>query len=165
MHKSSQRSHPLEIKIKTLFISNRTSIHGFTLVEIIATLIILGILAAVAIPRFTDANSSVIVDVQNLKSCLRKTQTRSLADAYTTTAGDSNWSLEISANSAIIKRAGVTKDTCSFNSTSISGGPIYFDNRGRPVNSSGQVLTSTTSFTVPGYGNPIIVIPVTGFVE
>ncbi|BAH74526.1 hypothetical protein DMR_10350 [Solidesulfovibrio magneticus RS-1] len=118
-----------------------------------------------AIPRFTDANSSAIVDAQNLKSCLRKTQTKSLSDAYTTTAGDANWSLEISGNSAIIKRAGVTKDTCNFSSTSISGGPVYFDNRGRPVNSNGQVLTATTSFTVPGYGVSITVIPVTGFVE
>lgn len=152
-------------KQKTIFKIPGDHSVGFTLIEVVATLLVLGILAAIAIPRFTTSNTSATVDAHNLKSCLRKTQTKSLSDAYLATAGDSNWSLEISGNSAIIKKAGVQKDICNFKSSFISGGPIYFDNRGRPVNSNGQPLTTSASFSIPGYNHSITVIPVTGFVE
>lgn len=126
---------------------------GFTIYELVAALIILGMLAAVGVARYQNLNPGAFTDGDYLKSCIRYAQTRAMADS-------TNWSFTVNGSTGTFQRSGTAQSfTVSFATSGASTGAVYFDNRGRPTSSF------TSSFTVANYpGNPITVDTATGFV-
>lgn len=70
---------------------------GFTLVEILIVVIILGILAAIVIPQFTEASndarvSAMVSDLQTVRSQIELYKVQHL-DAHPGTAADGTWTV------------------------------------------------------------------------
>ena len=118
--------------------------------ELTCVLVIVAIIAAVAISRRTTFNPDAFADAETLKSCIRATQTRALADIVP-------WSFQVNGQTGTYLRSGVSKGTVAFATTGVAAGTITFDNRGRP--------SGTQSFAVANSPNsPVTVTNVTGFV-
>ena len=123
---------------------------GVTLRELVIALILVAILAAVAIAHRSTLNPDAFADGETLKSCIRATQTRALADIV-------SWSFQVNGQTGTYKRNGVSKGTVAFATTGVAAGTITFDNRGRP--------SGTQSFAVTYYPHsPVTVTNLTGFV-
>ncbi len=83
---------------------NKTKIdnRGFTLIEVIAVLIILGIMAAVAINRVGSNQSNLITQADIVKTHLRFAQLKALQDDV------NEWSITFAANSYTLSCTGTT---------------------------------------------------------
>jgi MSHA pilin protein MshC len=110
--------------------------HGFTLIEIIATLVVLGILASVATVIFSSMDDEKLAtEVEILKSHLRYAQSRAMIDTV-------SWGIAISGNSYTLQRGGITSTSSLPNDDSsthnlqggvtASGSSVAFDNFGSP---------------------------------
>jgi prepilin-type N-terminal cleavage/methylation domain-containing protein len=62
-------------------ILDKNGINGFTVIEIVAVLIVLGILAAVAVSRFSTIDADTISDFEKVKSHLRFAQAKAMANS------------------------------------------------------------------------------------
>lgn len=136
---------------------------GFTLLEIIAVLVLLGILTAVAVPRFLDLETDGRAAASALKARLRYAQARSMAS-------DTAWGVGFSGTSYVLfsdarNQAGSQKIFPGEEKETILlpkglGVPndkfIAFDDLGRPVAGS-EARVSVGSVT-------ITITPVTGYI-
>ena len=89
----------------------KKSIKAFTLLELIVVLVVLGILAALAIPTFTNVQKS---SAYNVASATSKAIARD-ANAISASAGRSTTSTDI--NSAILETTAPSNATLTFNAT------------------------------------------------
>jgi prepilin-type N-terminal cleavage/methylation domain-containing protein len=165
---------------------------GFTLIEIIAVLVVLGILAVIAISRSISYNVEVYSGADTLKTHLRYAQT--LAMNSNPTAGVSVWGMSCngtsywlfrgtdSANDANYFRLPEDERYINANRTinlaakkiSVSNFTIYYDYRGIPYNSYTSATvndprTSDLTITVSptGGGTPqvnVTITPLTGYI-
>ncbi len=124
---------------------------GFTLLEVIAVLAVLGVLAAVVLTRFGTGNVSAVTEAEIFKACLRYAQTRAMGDIST-------WGVSIAADgrsytlftnnpsvgTPVLPGVGsATRTLPAGVSVSVSGAvgaanSIVFDFRGRPVDKGGS---------------------------
>ena len=74
---------------------------GFTLLEIIAVLVLVGILSAVAVSRFTDADAEDVAAANTLKLHLRYAQLRAMGDTVP-------WGISFTGNSYELQKNGST---------------------------------------------------------
>ena len=131
---------------------------GFTLIEVVSMLILLGIISLLITNKSSSIYANEISDIQILKSSIRYTQSRALGDIV-------SWSFQVNGQTGIIKKNGATVLQVNFKTSSISNGNITFDNRGRPTDQNGVILSSPYSFTVVNYQQSAIsVSPITGFI-
>lgn len=137
---------------------------GFTLTELVALMLILLILAAVSISRYTNANEPDLAAADTLKGHLRYAHLRAMGDTET-------WSIEIGSNSYTLRRSGNPVNlpgrnnaTKTFQATgAISGPTIYFSaGRGIPLDSNGTRVGNDQAINIGS--QTITVTQFTGFI-
>jgi Tfp pilus assembly protein FimT len=147
---------------------------GFTLIELIILITVLVILAAVAIPRFSDvASTKAAATAEKLKSNIRyaqelaMTQNRSYRVYFNTSPapaagyavvnnadGDANWGEagEFAQDPALTGNLSVTLNSGDYAGVTVStpaGGYIEFNSLGRPTVGGGVIITvSPGSYTL-----------------
>jgi len=118
---------------------------GFTMIEVVAVLIMLGIIAAVAVARFADNNAETVAEAEIFKSHLRYAQLRAMGDIYpwTITVGGASYALS-TTNPSIIAPVlpGESGTTHSYDGgVTSTGGTFTFDWRGQPTTGGGGSIT------------------------
>ncbi|WP_243439347.1 pilus assembly FimT family protein [Fundidesulfovibrio soli] len=130
----------------------RTDQHGFTLWDTILTLVLVAMLSALALARYSKLNSDAISDAETLKSNLRYAHTRAMTDIYT-------WQVQVDGQNCTVQRNAPvpTSFTLSFSTAGVAAGTTTFDNRGRP--------SGTMSYVVAGFPqSPVTITTETGFI-
>ncbi|MEQ8288105.1 MAG: type II secretion system protein [Gammaproteobacteria bacterium] len=129
--------------------------HGFTLIELVVTIIVLGIIAAYVVPRLN------LLSIQNqgyfdlAKSTIRYGQKRAIATGcivninINTAACNLSW-VGCAGNSSITNPATNNNNFCldSTPEGSVSNGVFRFDPIGRPMNTGNTVLVSAQDISV-----------------
>jgi MSHA pilin protein MshC len=137
------------------------------LFELVAVLLILGVLAAIATMKYSSGNASAVSEAEIFKACLRYAQTRAMSDISTWgiefDSGRGAYSLvtdnpSITATGVAPVLPGVGSSTRTLANgvkfSAASGGTtvpanIYFDYRGRPATTRGvEYLKTGTSLTL-----------------
>jgi prepilin-type N-terminal cleavage/methylation domain-containing protein len=106
---------------------------GFTLIELVVVLILLGVISAVALSRYSNVGSPSTSDIETLKSSTRQAQMRAMGDI-----ASANWKIIVSNSSVSIQNGASVVVTTSLNDSTIAF-TIVFDNRGRVSSSTGTI--------------------------
>ena len=141
---------------------------GFTLIELVIVLGIISTLAAVAIPRFSSSDNTLIAQADRLARDLRHVQAMAMNQSRTlifnvqsVTTYRVTFSGTTITDPATMQPYSVTLD----NNVTLSGTDTEFDSMGRPV-SIGSLLATERVFTLSGNSRTaaVTLYPVTGFV-
>lgn len=137
---------------------NRSS--GFTLVELVLTIIIVGIIAIYALPRMNPNAFDARVAAQDLVEAIRYTQQQSMAHSGTAhfeiTVGGSGFTVTQNGANITNPLTGANSYTQVWNGVAITSGTgtITFDSRGRPDTSATINVNNTVT---------VLVEPFTGY--
>lgn len=112
--------------------NRRLSAYGFTLVEVVAVLVMLGILAAVFVSRVRAPSYDVVVQAELLKTHLRFSQFKALSDIDGQAV--TSWGMSFSANSYTLRRNG-------------ANAPVNLPGESSPTHSLGSKVSFSS---VPG---------------
>lgn len=146
---------------------------GFTLIEAVAVLIILGIISAVGVMKFSETNAAATAEADSLKSAIRYAQARAMSDinlwgvqVYSTGYRIRKHATDGTETDEILPGEGA-EHLFEAPVTATGGtGTYWFDYRGRPVDSSGAVAGSDQVVTLDGEPDVTVTITrETGFVE
>jgi prepilin-type N-terminal cleavage/methylation domain-containing protein len=162
--------------------------NGFTLIEVIAVLIILGIISAVAYSRSTNMEASLYSETEVIKTHLRYAQTQAMnkTDAATSTSpvlfwgvkcsGGNYWLFEGTSPDAVANirilpdnAAGSgNKVVLSTKKVALSDFTVFFDGRGVPYSTTSSVLSAAQTITVTSTASSatrtITITPLTGYI-
>jgi MSHA pilin protein MshC len=151
-----------------LFPQNDRTAAGFTVIEVIAVLLLIGVLASVAVARLVDNGANAAGEAELLKANLRFAQSRAMSEGL-----QAVWGVQIFSTSyALIKDGAVAslhfpgEDSSphALNGASITGGigTLTFDFFGRP-SLGGTVLNANHVITFSG-GKAVTVTAQTGLI-
>lgn len=137
---------------------------GFSLLEVVVVLILLGILAAVAVARFGDSNATALAEAEIFKSHLRYAQIRAMGDIYPWTVTVDSDGYTLSTANASIGTPKLPGESSARHKlpegVSASAGTFTFNWRGQPTTGGG------TSVTFTGDSGVVVTItPETGFAQ
>ncbi len=147
---------------------SRRDAHGFTLIEIIAALVIIGIMGAIAVTIFSSLDKyKLISEVEILKSHLRYAQSRAMSDTVP-------WGIAFSGDFYRLQKNGVDSGTLpnddsyehnlSISGVSVETVIVSFDNFGVPSADGIVGGTDITVSTTGGDSKTITVTANTGFI-
>jgi type II secretion system protein H len=142
--------------------------HGFTLIELVTVMSMLGIVAALALPRWSPSDSTVVTQAQRLARDLRHAQSLALSQGRRL-----NFQLQSASNYRVTDSSGTTvtdpATSAPFsvtleNSVTLAGNDLAFDSLGRPLN-AGSLASSARTYTLSGASRTasVTVSAVTGF--
>jgi prepilin-type N-terminal cleavage/methylation domain-containing protein len=130
---------------------------GFTLIEVVATLILLGILALGVVSVLPSSNVTLATEADRLSSHLRYAQIRAQADTY-------QWRLVFTDTTTyqigpvvvpgegftpgIVPGTGAMERTLTEGVTASAGTAIRFDSWGRPLSDTGVLLDADQTITL-----------------
>ncbi len=80
--------------------SKHKGVCGFTLIEVIATLLLLGVMAALVVPRMVETGAGVVAEADRMRANLRFAQTLAMS------ANTASWAVRIEAQSYQLLRDG-----------------------------------------------------------
>lgn len=169
---------PRVIEVRLVSVSPRSRQSGYTLVELVTVLVIVGLLALIAVPRFFSNDSFAAAGFANeVRAGLRHAQSVAIASGC-------DVRVSLSASAFTLQRW-VGGTSCSDRSGTpttlirFEGGPftaavpagitpttftLYFDTLGRPWDAgTGLALSSALSIAIGG--DTVIVQPETGLVQ
>ncbi len=161
-----------------LFSNSELKSAGFTLVELIFVILIMGILAVSVIPKWTGTSLGVEFEARRLVNVIRYTQALSVATGQRyrwVKVSSSSYSILNQSGTAIILPSGGTILTLSNNVSigSLSNLPdslVAFDSQGVPYTTSstpGTTLGSTAGIPMTSSGGQtrtVQITPSTGYV-
>jgi len=148
-------------------------LRGFTLIEAVAVLVILGIISTVSVMMFSETNAKAVAEADSLGSAVRYAQARAMSDINL-------WGVQVNANDYRIRKHATdgtetdeimpgegTEHVFESPVTANGGtGTYWFDYRGRPVTSGGTAIGSDQIITIDGEPDVTVTITrETGFVE
>lgn len=145
------------------------SARGFTLIEAVAVLILIGILAAVAVARVTDNDADERAAADKLKVHLRYAQMRAMnhADIWGVRATGGSYSLfRIESNAPVPEKFIGEEENVSFPSGISASFTVSFDEWGRPYGVENPTEDDdTTSITIDIGSSSISITQETGFIQ
>ena len=146
--------------------------HGFTLLEVIAVLVVMGIITAIALSRFSIISPDLMARTEILKSHLRYAQSRALNTNAVWGIRFSNAAYWLFNNGSINNRValpGEDSNSVTLPSGMSAGtGIVSFDSWGRPcTDQAGQTIQSgdrTITISCGGDSKTATITQNTGFI-
>lgn len=146
---------------------------GFTTIELIVVIILVGILAAYAVPRFDNATYDNADMRMQLLQALRFAQSRSMsntgADNYTVTINASGFSVTQNGSNVANPYDGTASYSANWgNGTIAPTGTVTFLGSGEPVCAGGLNCANnnlTLSVSIGGHSSRVTLEHTTGFVR
>ena len=140
---------------------------GFTLIEIIAVLLIIGIIGAVVITRVVSTNEIELnAQVEKIKSQLRYAQMRSMNDSSIwgiSFTGSQYWLFKDASTASKVNLPGEDSNTVDLPEGTNSSQTVAFDSWGRPYDFDSGSENDMT-FTIGGKSAAILIYKNTGYV-
>lgn len=150
-----------------------TASHGFTLIEVITVLLIIGILSAVIVSRGTTLNGDAAARASELRAQLRYLQLMAMKNGTTylvlQSQGGSYWAYNSADSAKRLPLPGESAATVSLadKDMTLDNFIISFDSFGIPYSGNPQVklaANATIDMAVNGQNASLIVVPETGFI-
>jgi MSHA pilin protein MshC len=142
---------------------------GFTLIEIVAVLIMLGILAVVAVARSLDTDADLISQTDVIKSHLRYAQSRAMAmeEIWGVASTGTGYYLFRQNTSNTFRLPGEESDSISLSDKgldSMTTGNFCFNRMGRPVSIDGTEVSDDRTIRLNG-NDAITIVAFTGYIH
>lgn len=146
----------------------KARLQGFSLLELVIVLVILGTLAAFAVPRFAPADNTVAAQADRLARDLRHAQALAMNQGRTLDfdiQSTSGYRVTFGGNTITDPATQQAYSVSLDNNVTLAGTDTGFDSLGRPV-AAGTLLAAARVFTLSGTARSVTVTltPVTGFV-
>ncbi len=141
---------------------------GFTLIELVAVVVILGALTALAVPRMSPGDSTVNAQADRLAAELRHAQALAMSQGRTLSfeiLSSTAYRVADAGGATVRDPGGELLNFTLQNGVTLGGGNIDFDSLGRPL-SAGSLVGAAQNWTLNGENGSATVSlqPVTGFV-
>ncbi len=144
---------------------------GFTLIELIAVMVILATLGALAIPRFAHNDATVPAQADQLGRAIRHAQAMAMSQGQAFTVdiqSATSYAITDGATATPVRdAAGEEQLYTLINAVTLAGADIEFDSLGRPLNGA-ALANAAQIWTLTGAGGntaSVSIQPVTGFVS
>ena len=148
-----------------------TRADGFTLIELVAVMVILATLGAVALPRLAHNDATVPAQADQLGRAIRHAQAMAMSQGRSLTVdvqSATSYAITDGITATPVRDpAGEEQSYTLINAVTLAGNDVKFDSLGRPLNGT-ALANAAQSWTLTGTGGTTASVslqPVTGFVS